>query len=171
MEDPVLTARQVMARLNVGRSLIYQLAADGILPSIRIRSAGSRRGALRFFGSDVEAYLARLRAGSKGRAAGPDPDEVRREVTAQWERLAALGHLAAALHNSGDQAGARPLYEEQLAMLRRTRGDGDANTVQAVIDQMGVLVDQLEVELERMGLLQVGRNFRIKEAGDFLFLK
>lgn len=33
----------------------------------------------------------------------------------------------------------------------------DPNTVQAVIDQMDVLVGQLEVELERMGLLQVGR--------------
>ena len=33
----------------------------------------------------------------------------------------------------------------------------DAATVQAVVDQMAVLVGQLEVELDRMGLLQVGR--------------
>ena len=81
MEDSVLTARQVMARLNVGRSLVYRLAADGILPSIRIRSVGSRRGALRFFASDVEAYLARLRAESRGEIRGTvDPDEVRRRI-------------------------------------------------------------------------------------------
>jgi oligoendopeptidase F len=33
----------------------------------------------------------------------------------------------------------------------------DAGTVQAVVDQMSTLVDQLEVELERMGMLQAGR--------------
>lgn len=33
----------------------------------------------------------------------------------------------------------------------------DPSTVQAVIDQMATLVDQLEVELKRMGLVQVGR--------------
>jgi oligoendopeptidase F len=33
----------------------------------------------------------------------------------------------------------------------------DPATVQAVVDQMGALVDQLEVELERLGVLQVGR--------------
>ena len=80
MKDQVLTARQVMARLNIGRSLVYQLAADGILPSIRIRSVGSRRGAVRFFESDVEAYLGRLRAESRGEVAAPDPDAIRRRV-------------------------------------------------------------------------------------------
>lgn len=79
-DDEVLTPRQVMRRLNVGKSLVYQLAADGTIPSIRIRSAGSRRGALRFFASDVEAYLARLRAESRGQALAPDPDEIRRRV-------------------------------------------------------------------------------------------
>jgi oligoendopeptidase F len=33
----------------------------------------------------------------------------------------------------------------------------DAATVQSVVDQMATLVAQLEVELDRMGLLQVGR--------------
>jgi len=33
----------------------------------------------------------------------------------------------------------------------------DPATVQAVVDQMGALVDQLAVELERLGVLQVGR--------------
>ena len=80
MQDVVLTVRQVMARLNVGKTLVYDLAEDGILPSIRIRSAGSRRGALRFFSSDVEAYLTRLRAESRGEVRGPDPDEIRRRV-------------------------------------------------------------------------------------------
>jgi len=80
MDDALLTARQVMARLNVGKSLVYQLAADGILPSVRIRSAGSRRGALRFFRSDLEAYVARLKAESRREASAPDPDAVRRQV-------------------------------------------------------------------------------------------
>jgi excisionase family DNA binding protein len=80
MEDAVLTVRQVMARLNVGKSLVYQLAADGVMPSIRIRSAGSRRGALRFFQSDVEAYLAGLRARAREGAPAPDPDAIRRRV-------------------------------------------------------------------------------------------
>ena len=38
------------------------------------------------------------------------------------ERLAALGNFAAALTMSSDEAAARPLYEEQVAVLRRTRG-------------------------------------------------
>jgi oligoendopeptidase F len=33
----------------------------------------------------------------------------------------------------------------------------DPATVQAVVDQMGALVDQLEIELERLGVIQVGR--------------
>ena len=47
------------------------------------------------------------------------------------ERLAALGHLAVALHDSGDLAGARVLYDERLAVLRRTRGDEHTSTLQA----------------------------------------
>jgi excisionase family DNA binding protein len=81
MEDRLLTAQQVMNRLNVGRSLVYDLAADGTIPSVRIRSAGSRRGALRFFASDVEEYLARLKAESRGMVrAEVDPDAVRQRI-------------------------------------------------------------------------------------------
>ena len=81
MDDRLLTANEVGSRLSVGRSLIYRLAADGLLPSVRIRSAGSRRGALRFFESDVREYLRRLRAESRGEIRRTvDPDALRRRV-------------------------------------------------------------------------------------------
>ena len=46
-------------------------------------------------------------------------------------RLDAQGHLAAALLNSGDKAGARLLFEERLAVLRRAYGDEDSATLAA----------------------------------------
>ncbi len=60
-EGDVLTPREAAGILNVSRSLIYKLCEEGALPSVRISSAGSRRGAVRIWRSDLEEYADRLR--------------------------------------------------------------------------------------------------------------
>eukprot|EP01046_Picozoa_sp_COSAG06_P072567 COSAG06_NODE_21291_length_762_cov_1.119155_1_plen_242_part_01 len=48
---------------------------------------------------------------------------------ADGERLRALGNLAGALSNSGDDATARPLFEEVVAVRRRTWGNDHPDTL------------------------------------------
>ena len=60
-EGDLLTPREAMRLLNVSKSLIYKLCDEGTLPSVRIASAGSRRGALRIWRRDLDEYIARLR--------------------------------------------------------------------------------------------------------------
>ena len=59
------------------------------------------------------------------------------------ERLDALGHLAAALQNAGDTAGARPLLEERLVALRRHYG-GETGLLDTMTDLASLCVDMGE---------------------------
>lgn len=54
-EDParLLTVRDLVQRLSVSRSWVYEAAADGRLPSIRL----GVEGPLRFVEEDVERWL------------------------------------------------------------------------------------------------------------------
>jgi excisionase family DNA binding protein len=60
MDPPVqdvnrlLTVAEVAEKLNVSPSLVYQMVETGKLPFLRI---GNGRGAIRFQGEDIQAYL------------------------------------------------------------------------------------------------------------------
>ena len=63
---------------------------------------------------------------------------------ADAERMDALAHLANALTNSGDRAGARPLSEMHVAVQRRTHGLEDAGALQAIINLASLRSDMGE---------------------------
>jgi hypothetical protein len=57
-------------------------------------------------------------------------------------RPLALGSLAGALANSGDNAAARPLYEELVTVERRTWGKDDPATLEN-IGRLGTLLEHI----------------------------
>ena len=61
---------------------------------------------------------------------------------ADSERLSALGGLAGALSGSGDNASARPLFEELVAVGRRAWGSDNPNTLDA-IGRLGALLSKM----------------------------
>jgi hypothetical protein len=68
-------------------------------------------------------------------------------------RLEALGSLAVALLNSGDCATARPLFEEQVAVMRRAWGNDDPNTLDA-IGRLGTLLSDMGERSEAQLMLE-----------------
>ena len=72
---------------------------------------------------------------------------------ADGERLAALGNLAGALTNSGDNAAARPLFEELVAVGRRTRGNDHPGTLED-IGQLGSVLARMGEHAEAQPLLE-----------------
>jgi excisionase family DNA binding protein len=89
--QPLLRPSELMQRLGVSRSWLYQAAKDGRIPSVRL---GGPDGPVRFVADDIEAWIENARAGwrptdSAARAlrrtatAGPrgrhgdDPDQLR----------------------------------------------------------------------------------------------
>ena len=72
---------------------------------------------------------------------------------ADFERLAALGNLAGALSDSGDNASARPLFEELVAVLRQTRGNDHPSTLDA-ISRLGTLLSELGDDAGAQQLLE-----------------
>ncbi len=80
-EGDLLTPREAAGILNVSRSLIYKLCEEGALPSVRISSAGSRRGAVRIWRSDLEEYADRLRGDApKRKTTKVDVDTILRRI-------------------------------------------------------------------------------------------
>ena len=61
--DALLTIRQVLAILPVGRSSLYALVDSGQLPSYRVSPAGSRRGRILIHRADLDAFIEKSRAG------------------------------------------------------------------------------------------------------------
>jgi excisionase family DNA binding protein len=57
--EPLMRPAEVAAYLQVSRSRIYDAAADGRLPAVRL---GGPDGPLRFIRADVERWLAEARA-------------------------------------------------------------------------------------------------------------
>lgn len=53
----LLTVSQALAILPVGRSTLYQLIDEGQLPSIRVRTAASRRGRVLVRRADLDAFI------------------------------------------------------------------------------------------------------------------
>jgi hypothetical protein len=72
---------------------------------------------------------------------------------ADFERLAALGNLAGALSDSGDNASARPLFEELVAVLRQTRGNDHPHTLEN-IGRQGHLLSRMDDDAGAQPLLE-----------------
>lgn len=58
----LLTVPQALRILPVGKSTIYDLIGQGLLPSVRVTSVGSRRGRVLLLRRGIEDYIDRLRA-------------------------------------------------------------------------------------------------------------
>ena len=59
----LLTIRQALAILPIGRSTLYKLVADGQIPAIRVRCAGSGRGRILIHRDDLDAVIEKSRIG------------------------------------------------------------------------------------------------------------
>ncbi len=55
----LLTVRQALALLPIGRTLLYELVAEGQISSMRVKSVGSRRGRILIFRSALNDYVRR----------------------------------------------------------------------------------------------------------------
>jgi tetratricopeptide (TPR) repeat protein len=77
----------------------------------------------------------------------------RNRLEADAERLVALKNLAGALSDSGDCAAARPLFEELVAVQRRTRGNDHPATLED-IGQLGTLLSRMGEHAEAQLLLE-----------------
>jgi len=75
-EGDLLTVAQVLRLLPISKSTLYELAAEGVLPSFRVGAPGSRRGRLLFWRADVEAFVARARQAATRVPVDVDADAV-----------------------------------------------------------------------------------------------
>ena len=57
----LITVRQALALIPIGRSTLYALLDSGQLPHYRVSAAGSRRGRILIARADLEALLAGAR--------------------------------------------------------------------------------------------------------------
>jgi excisionase family DNA binding protein len=72
--DPLLTVRQVAARLGCSAATVYQMIAAKVLAHFRVRtSTASRRAAIRVSEAQLAAYLARQEEGEKEPVKAPPP--------------------------------------------------------------------------------------------------
>lgn len=55
-DEPLLTAKDVAALLNIKKSTLYEAVADGRLPAVHLWR-GRRRTLLRFRRADIEAFI------------------------------------------------------------------------------------------------------------------
>ena len=60
-EGDLITVKQVLALVPIGRSTLYSLVARGALPHYRVSSVGSHRGRILIARADLEAFLGSAR--------------------------------------------------------------------------------------------------------------
>eukprot|EP01046_Picozoa_sp_COSAG06_P038686 COSAG06_NODE_4488_length_4209_cov_3.108759_4_plen_522_part_00 len=77
----------------------------------------------------------------------------RHRPEADGDRLSALGTLASFLSDSGDYAAARPLFEELVAVQRRTQGNDQPGTLSA-IGRLGALLSRMDDSAVAQQLLE-----------------
>ena len=77
----------------------------------------------------------------------------RNRPEADPERLNALGDLAATVANAGDLAAGRRMFEELVAVERRTKGDGHPDTQQD-IERLGNMLTSMGEYTEALPLLE-----------------
>ena len=66
----LLTIRQTLDILPVGRSTLYTLVAEGDIRSIRVGCAGSNRGRILIHRVDLEAFVEESRVVRRGAVGG-----------------------------------------------------------------------------------------------------
>ena len=55
----LITIQQALSLLPIGRTLLYELVAEGQISSLRVKSVGSRRGRILIFRSALDDYVRR----------------------------------------------------------------------------------------------------------------
>ena len=58
-----MTVAQTLCVLPIGRSTLYQLIDEGQIPSIRVKTRGSRRGRILIRHSDLDTFIEKSRVG------------------------------------------------------------------------------------------------------------
>lgn len=79
----LLTVEEVRKILRVGRNKVYGLCGAGVLPSLRLRQPGKRRGPLRIPREELDSYIQSLfleRTTALDNPPTEDPDEILRRV-------------------------------------------------------------------------------------------
>ena len=76
----LLTVRQALAIVPLGRSTIYALIDSGQLPHYRVSAAGSRRGRILVARSDLQAFIDRARQTRPRAPTAVDVDGLLRKV-------------------------------------------------------------------------------------------
>jgi len=79
-EGDLLTVPQVQRLLPVGRSTVYALVATGLIPGIRVPTAGGGRGRLLIHRDDLSEFVARARQAATRAPTRPDVDALLRKV-------------------------------------------------------------------------------------------
>ena len=59
----LITVKQALALVPIGRSTLYSLVARGALPSYRVGATGGGRGRVLVARADLEAFIQKSRAG------------------------------------------------------------------------------------------------------------
>ena len=59
----LISVKQALAIVPLGRSTLYKLIETGKLPHYRVSAAGSRRGRILIHRADLEVFIEKSRAG------------------------------------------------------------------------------------------------------------
>ena len=62
-EGDLITVKQALTLVPIGRSTLYSLIARGALPSCRVGATGGGRGRVLVARTDLEAFIEKSRAG------------------------------------------------------------------------------------------------------------
>ncbi len=79
-EGDLLTVKQALALVPIGRSTVYALVDSGQLPSYRVSMAGSRRGRVLIARADLEAFVEGARQSATRASVRVDVDDLRQKV-------------------------------------------------------------------------------------------
>lgn len=79
-EGDLITVPQALRLLPVGRAYLYRLVGEGVIPSIRVASVGSRRGRVLLFRSGLNEYVRQLQAPTTRTPVRVDVDALRERI-------------------------------------------------------------------------------------------
>lgn len=83
----LLTVAETLEILPVGRTMLYALVDQGVIPSIRVASAGSKRGRILIRRADLERFVAdRLAERPAPESTKVDPRAIRDRITGRGNR-------------------------------------------------------------------------------------
>ncbi len=79
-EGDLLSVRQALALMPVGRATLYALLKSGALPHFRVVAPGARGGRVLVARGDLLDYLAGVRVEARTGRVVPDPDAIRHRI-------------------------------------------------------------------------------------------